>query len=157
MANDLMKLTTPPALFQTAVADTLRCNEHTEKFGLALSAEQAVELAHTRARSLQACGRIEFGGGVVEKLIRAFCDSPYITQDNYAATMHELIECFYFYKNDTMDLCGDGELIAYMADAYNGVCRGSLELLREREMEKMAVNLRCGRPAGYEDTHDANT
>lgn len=145
MQMDLTGIAASP-LLQKAAADTLECNAFTREFGLALTEEQAMELAAVRAKSLAACGRIEFGGGVVEKLIRAFCDSPYLTQDTYAETIQELTECFYFYKNDTLDLCGDDEMIAFMARAFNGVCKGSVELLRDREMERMAAGLRYGRP-----------
>ena len=127
-----------------AVREIIRCNDFTRKFSLALTAKEAAALVLTRAESLKACGRIEFGGGSIEKLIRAFCDSPYITPENYAETLHELIECFYFYKNDTLDLCSDDEMIAFMEKSFNGVCHGSVDLLREREMEKLGVRLRYG-------------
>ena len=37
--------------------------------------------------------------GVIEKIILAFCDSPYISMHNYEETIHELLEIFYYYKN----------------------------------------------------------
>ena len=150
MQKDLIKLTDSSLLQKAAMEDTLKCNAFTQKFGLALTAEQAMQLAKTRAKSLESCGRIEFGGGIVEKLIWAFCDSPYVHPDSYAQTMQELVECFYFYKNDTLDLCSDDEMVSFMAKAFNGVCQGSVELLRDREMEKMAANLRYGRPMDNE-------
>ena len=50
------------------------------------------EIVETRTVSLKSNGRIEFGGGVVEKIIKEFCDSPYISMHNYVETLHELIE-----------------------------------------------------------------
>lgn len=73
----------------------LACNEKTAIHGLALTAQQAAALVSTRADSLKKTGRVEFGSGVIDKLILAFYDSPYISQANYEDTLHELIDLFY--------------------------------------------------------------
>jgi hypothetical protein len=87
---------------------------------------------------------MEFGGGVLKKLIEQFCDSPYLSQHDYLNTLSELTETFYYFKNESLDLIGDDELISYMKDCFDNRCNGSIELLQGREMEKMAGNLRCG-------------
>ena len=56
----------------------LACNEQTAAAGLTLTPAQAAALAQTRAESLRRTGRVEFGGGITQALIRAFCDSPYL-------------------------------------------------------------------------------
>jgi hypothetical protein len=89
-------------------------------------------------------GRVEFGGGIVDKVILMFCDSPYISMHNYEETLHELIEIFYYYKNEALDLIGDDELIKYMKTAFNGICQGSLDLLAGRELYNLARGLRFG-------------
>jgi len=132
-----------------AVGDILKCNEYSERFGLALTQAQAIELVETRSVSLRDNGRIEFGGGVIDKIIREFCDSPYIYMQNYAQTLHELIEAFYYYKNETMDLISDDDLIKFMKSAFDGVCQGSVDLLSGRELYRLAKNLRFGLPADY--------
>lgn len=60
---------------------------------------------------------------------------------NYVETLHELIEIFYFYKNETLDLISDDELIKFMKNSFDGKCQGSLELLsgRERNLIKWLV------------------
>jgi hypothetical protein len=131
-----------------AVEAIVSCNELTEGFGLYLSAAEAAELVNTRTSVLRSNGRVEFGGGVIDRLIREFCDSPYISMHNYAETLHELIELFYYYKNETMDLMSDEELIKFMKDSFDGKCQGSLELLSGRELANMARNLRYGYPPG---------
>ena len=144
-----------------AVDEVVKCNDYTERFGLVLSQEQAKALVETRFVSLQNNGRIEFGGGVIEKIIRAFCDSPYISMQNYEQTIHELIEMFYYYKNETMDLISDDDLIKFMKSSFDGVCQGSLELLSGRELYRLAENLRYGHPgecteAGFFDGEEEN-
>lgn len=71
------------------------CNGYSQKFGLTLSEPEITELVACRAEALRASGRIEFGGGILPKLIRAFCDSPYIEQENYAAALAELQKAFF--------------------------------------------------------------
>ena len=132
-----------------AVGEVIKCNDYTERFGLRLTHEQAAELVETRSISLRDSGRIEFGGGVIDKIIKEFCDSAFISKHNYTQTLHELIELFYYYKNDTLDLISDDDLIKFMKSAYDGVCQGSIDLLSSRELYRLARNLRFGLPAEY--------
>jgi hypothetical protein len=136
-----------------AVNEIMTCNDLTAHFGLTLTGQQAVALVETRNVSLRENGRIEFGGGVIDKIINEFCDSPHLSMRNYAATLHELVEMFYTFKNETLDLIGDDDLIAFMKKSFDGVCQGSLDLLAGRELTRMARNLRFGRKPEYsEDT-----
>jgi len=139
-----------------AVGEVIKCNEHTEQFGLVLTQAQAIELVETRFLSLRENGRIEFGGGVIDKIIKEFCDSPYISMHNYAATLHELIETFYYYKNETLDLISDDDLIKFMKSAFDGVCQGSVDLLSGRELYQLARNLRFGLPTDYSEDNLLN-
>lgn len=134
-----------------AIGEVIKCNDYTEQFGLLLTQAQAIELVETRSLSLRDNGRIEFGGGVIDKIIKEFCDSPYISMQNYAATLHELIETFYYYKNETLDLISDDDLMKFMKSAFDGVCQGSIDLLSGRELYQLARNLRFGLPTDYSE------
>ena len=134
-----------------SVNEIMKCNDLTEQYGLFLTLQQAKELVETRLQELNSNGRIEFGGGIVEKIIKEFHDSPYLIMENYADYLHQLVEIFYFYKNETMDLIGDDELIRFMKDSFDGVCNGSLELLAGKELYRMARNLRYGRDPYYSE------
>ena len=127
-----------------AVGEVIKCNDYTMRYGLAITHEQALELVETRSRALTENGRIEFGGGVIDKIIKEFCDSPYISMHNYTPTIHELLEIFYYYKNETLDLVSDEDLIKYMKTAFDGICQGSLDLLSGQELDRFARNLRSG-------------
>lgn len=131
-------------LQKQAVNEIIRYNEITSRFGLMLTQKQALELVETRTIALKDTGRIEFGGGVIDKIIFEFCDSSYISMNNYEQTLHELIDIFYYYKNDTIDLISDDDLIKYMKKSFDGECHGSLELLSGRELYNLANNLRSG-------------
>ena len=111
------------------------CNELTIKYGLTLTDEDIDELIKNRFKSLKDNGRIEFSKGILKKLVEAFCDSPYIMQDNYKDTIIELQECFYFFKNEAMDQISDDELIEFMKKYFDGQCQGSLEYLSGTNLE----------------------
>ncbi|HZK85553.1 MAG TPA: DUF6323 family protein [Desulfosporosinus sp.] len=132
-----------------AVAELEKCNDFTTQFRLTLSQRDAVELVETRTLALKSNGRIEFGGGVIEKIIREFCNSPYLSMHNYAETLHDLTDMFYYYKNETLELMSDDDLIKFMKKSFDGLCQGSLELLSGRELANMARNLRFGYTPEY--------
>lgn len=127
-----------------AVTKILSLNEKSEQHCLALTSADATALMQTRTEALNANGRIEVGSATISKLIDAFCDSAYINQRDYATTLHELIDIFYYTKSETLDLISDDELIAFMKEAFEYRCMGSLELLYGRELNKLAENLRFG-------------
>lgn len=129
---------------QLAVTEIIRCNQATSHYGLVLNESEAVELANTRSEALEKLGRIEFSGGTIHKLIMEFCDSPYLSQSNYAETLHDLIETFYYFKNETMEDLDDDELISLMKKSFDRSCNGSVELLQIRDMEILARKMRHG-------------
>lgn len=140
---------------QIEIANIKKCNEYTTQYGLILSDDQINNLLERRKETLKEIGRIEFREGIIDKLIKEFCDSPYINKENYAETLYELIEMFYEYKNETMDLITDDELIEFMKKSFDGICQGDLEYLSGTVMYKMRENLLSGKPIDYiEDGED---
>lgn len=113
-------------------------------------------MVETRNYSLKENGRIEFGGGVIDKIINEFCDSPYMSMHSYTEVLNELIETFYYYKNDTLDLIDDDDLIKFMRKAFDNACKGSPELLSGRELAAMAHNLRYGYKANHSEIATLN-
>lgn len=131
------------------IANIKKCNEYTSKYGLVLSDNQISNLLERRKETLKETGRIEFREGIVDKLIKEFCDSPYINKENYAETLYELIEIFYEYKNETMEIIADDELIEFMKKSFDGICQGDLEYLSGTVMYRMRENLLSGKPIDY--------
>lgn len=113
------------------------CNEFSSRYGLTLSGEDIRELAKCRAKALKETGRVEFGGGVLPKLIYAFCDSPYIDADDYETTLADLQDAFYYFKGEAMERFSDDELIEYMQKVFNGVAEGSVDYLTGSSLEEL--------------------
>ena len=120
----------------------LSMNQKTEQFGLRISEEDAKELAMRRIQALKEEERLELGEGILEKLIFYFCDSAYIYQDNYVETIEELQDILYMYKNESLDLLSDQELLEFMKDSFEGECEGSLEMLATTTLSQFAKEIR---------------
>lgn len=136
---------------QTQVKEVLARNRDTEKFGLALSEKEAQLLVAERGEALRKERRVEFGQGILPKIIDTFCDSAYITQDSYCDTLIRLQEIFFLYKNEMLDEITDDELLEFMREQFDGVCCGDLDYLEGTCLDLFAQAIRAGY-SGYEAT-----
>ncbi|OOM05849.1 DUF6323 family protein [Clostridium saccharobutylicum] len=142
--NEIINLFGSNSLEKQVFNDIVKCNEFTMEYGLTLHEEDVKEILKTRNVALEKSGRIEFNGQIMSKIIRSFCDSPYLSQYNYSDTINELVEIFYNYKNETLDYISDDELIEIMKEYFDNYCQGSLELLEGKVLYKIADNIRNG-------------
>lgn len=128
---------------QTALS-IYQCNDTTARYGLQLSEPEIQKLIEHRKEALEKNGRVEFGGGVIQKIIMEFMDSPYVFQENYTETLIQLQECFYYFKNDSLETLSDDELIKLMKKYYDDVCQGSMEYLQTTMLENYCRDIRYG-------------
>ena len=136
---------------QTQVKEVLARNRDTKKFGHALSEKEAQLLVAERGEVLRKERRVEFGQGILPKIIDTFCDSAYITQDSYCDTLIRLQEIFFLYKNEMLDEITDDELLEFMREQFDGVCCGDLDYLEGTCLDLFAQAIRAGY-SGYEAT-----
>lgn len=134
---------------QIEIANVKKCNEYISKYGLVLSDNQINNILERKTETLKQTGRVELREGIIEQLIKEFCDSPYINQENFTHTLYELIEIFYEYKNETMDLIPDDELIKFMKKSFDGIAQGDLEYLSGTVMYKMREKILRGESFEY--------
>lgn len=114
---------------KAALTDTRKNCALSARYGLTLSETQMARLIEGRRQALADTGRIEFGEGPLPLLIYAFCDSPFVTRENWTETLLSLQELFYVFKNDAEDAFSDDELVSAMACAFNGRAQGSCDYL----------------------------
>lgn len=136
---------------QTQLAKVIETNDYTEKFGLTLSSQDAELLLKERMSSLQEQKRVEFGEGILPKIIYEFCDSAYIDQSNYVDTLIQLQDIFYLYKNEMLDEISDDELLHFMKEQFEDVCFGDLEYLSGTCLNIFARAIRAGY-GGYQSS-----
>lgn len=135
-----------PAEIQKIITaqDLRECNKLTARFGLLLNETQIQELVTARFEALQYTGRIEFGEGILRKLILAFCDSSYIMQEDYCDTILKLQEAFYYFKNESGNHFSDDELIEFMKTVFDGRAQGSVDFLAGTSLEELCRFVRSG-------------
>lgn len=132
---------------QNQVQGIIKTNQYTKKYGLQITEQQAQVLATERKASLKEQRRVEFGEGIMPKLIYAFCDSAYLTQENYTDTLAQLQDAFYLFKNEMLDEITDDELIHFMKEQFETICFGDMDYLVGTCLENFAEAIR----AGYND------
>lgn len=120
-----------------AKAEIRCCEECNRQYGLTLTEGDIAELVELRGKALKAAGRVEFGGGILPKLIRAFCSSPYVDRYNYPSVLGELQEAFYYFKTESQERFSDDELIEFMVRVFNGEAAGAAELLTGISLEEL--------------------
>ena len=119
----------------------LALNERIAPYGLRLSAADAVALVRSGDEALRSAGRMELGDGVAPQLVDIFCDSPYLSQEDYAETLCELTALFYQAKSLTADKLSDLALLQWMKRAFDGECAGSLDRLAGDALPALARRL----------------
>lgn len=136
---------------ENQLAKVMESSRYGERFGLSLTEEEVKMLMQERERCLKEQHRVEFGETILPKLIQAFCDSDYIRGEDYAEVLGRLQEIFYLFKNESMDLLTDDELLAFMREQYDEPCFGDLDYLEGTCLPLFADAVRAGY-RGYQQT-----
>lgn len=131
-------------LTQNQVQTVIDMSQKTERFGLVLTKEDAKLLVDARRKVLQEQQRVEFGEGILPGLIWEFCDSAYISRDDYVEIIMRLQEIFFEYKNETLNRIPDDELIKLMKELYEEICFGDLDYLEGTCLNRLARVIRTG-------------
>lgn len=139
MGRDWMML-----LQQNQLAKVMKTNEETERFGLALTEQDARLILKERNNVLAEQRRVEFGEGIAAKIIYEFCDSDYIDQNHYVDTIICLQEIFYLYKNEMQDEITDNELLHLMKEQFEQLCFGDLDYLEGTCLAQFSQAVRAG-------------
>ena len=129
---------------QPVSREILDLNAVSQNYGLVLNEEEARELSDTRNTALTENERIETGVGAVAKIVRRFCTSHYVTQENYPHILNEVTALFYYIKTDTADKISDDELIDELFRRFELRCNGSIDTLVSVEGERIIRMVNSG-------------
>ncbi len=131
-------------LSPSAPGERQRCNRASAHSGLVLSEEQYTSLAQRRQQALRRTRRVEFGDSALVKLAAAFCDSDFVSGRNYTPLLAEMVDIFYYYKNECGERLSDDELIAYMRRAFDTDAGGSAQYLADTCLERLCRSFNFG-------------
>lgn len=129
---------------QMQVSEIRKTNEYSQQYGLILREEDMEVLLLERKNTLKEEQRVEFGESILKKLILEFCDSAYISQDNYVETLVALQGIFYHYKNEALDEITDDELLNFMKEQFETICYGDLDYLENTCLDLFSQAIRAG-------------
>ena len=87
---------------------------------------------------------LEWGRSILPEIVKKFCASPYVNQNNYVDTLLRLQEIFFCYKNEMLDEISDEELLQFMQEQFDSVCFGDLDYLEGTCLEIFAQAIRAG-------------
>ena len=113
------------------ISDIISLNEVTSMYQLKLSSSEVKEIVNTRNISLRNIKRVEFRESSVKLIILEFCKSSYISKDEWASTLNELVSIFYHLRSMVSDNVSDKCLVNSMFWYFEGDACGSIELLKD--------------------------
>lgn len=123
---------------EETVQRLLALNEKTLAFGLIITPEIAYALVASKSIALKNHHRFEVDDRLLDKIVLCFADSPYLMQHDFADTIAELLDIFMSFKAECFEGIQDLALLEYMKKAYDGPCGGSLDLLANLSLAKLA-------------------
>lgn len=118
-----------------------QANSITEKFGITLSSVEAQRLIKSQEKSLKSHGRINFSDGIIHKLHLTMCDSPYVHPNSYFLILDELIETFYYFKSESLDVYSDDKLLENIRTLFDEG-GGSIEYINDKLLEDINTNIK---------------
>ncbi len=134
--NSLININKMPVSNSSALKNALfELNSYSSEYGLALTGKQINRLAEATKHALYESGRIEIGSGILPVIASEFCTSPFITGNNYATVLEDLIHIFFQVKSALCDRISDRDLIRLLRDYYENKCYGNPEFLRDRDID----------------------
>ena len=129
---------------QNITTQVLQANQHSQRFGLVLTEEDAKLIARESSRTLKEQMRVEFGPGIAQKIIYEFCNSAYLNPNNFTNSIIRLQEIFYLYKNEMEDEITDDELLHLMKEQFENLCFGDLDYLENTCLYNFAQAIQAG-------------
>jgi len=119
------------------IKDLVDLNAKANNYGLTITENIAREISVHRQAALIENERVELKSDAITRLTSAFLQTRYINQEDFAETMGEIINLFYYIKNETGFFFTDDELIKEMLKVFTETCFGSLELMQGKGLEKI--------------------
>ena len=119
------------------IAGLMDLDAKANNYGLIINESTAKEIAVYRNKALIENERFEINSNAITRLTSAFLETRYINQEDFADIIGEIINLFYYIKNETENAVPDDDLISEMLKVFNETCFGSVELMQSKGLEKI--------------------
>ena len=113
----------------------LELNGTTAEYGLFLTVKQINKLSDAVTKALRESDRIEFGAGILPVIAEEFSTSVFVTRENYAELLENLVYIFFQVKTAVCDTVADKDLVRLLKDYYENKAMGSVEVIGERDID----------------------
>ena len=133
-------------------------NGSISEYGLFLTVKQINKLSDAVRNALIESGRIEIGAGILPVLAAEFCASVFVTPENYADLLCELVYIFFQVKTAVCDKVSDRDLVRLLKDYYENKAYGSVEIMRERDIDLLVnyIGLEIGDVTSPNGAYDSD-
>ncbi|MDO4377889.1 MAG: DUF6323 family protein [Erysipelotrichia bacterium] len=102
-----------------------------EKYRNYLSKQELRQLLIVNRQYLNDYGRLEINQHSFDRILEEFCELSDFSKDDF----EELLELFYYLRDDMSENISDEQIIILMKKIYVGKCFGSIEILRTEMLE----------------------
>lgn len=132
----LISINQMPVSNTSALKEALtELNGSISEYGLFLTVKQINKLSDAVRNALIESGRIEIGAGIMPILAMEFCASVFVTPENYAELLAELVYIFFQVKTAVCDRVSDRDLVRLLKDYYENKAYGNVEIMRDRDID----------------------
>ena len=123
--------------------EILNLNERSQEYGLILTPDDVDNIVKSRNHTLNSYGRIDLNMDVTKEIMEILYKSQFTDKDDYVEMINDLVEIFYFLKNETFDEISDKEIIEIIGEFYEET-RGRLDNIQDKA-EKFSIDYKYNR------------
>ena len=123
--------------------EILNLNERSQEYGLILTPDDVDNIVKSRNHTLNSYGRIDLNMDVTKEIMEILYKSKFTDKDDYVEMINDLVEIFYFLKNETFDEISDKEIIEIIGEFYEET-RGRIDNIQDKA-EKFSIDYKYNR------------
>lgn len=143
MAENIILSSLNNSMINIQKNEILNLNERSQEYGLILTPDDVENIVKSRNHTLNSYGRIDLNMDVTKEIMEILYKSQFTDKDDYVEMINDLVEIFYFLKNETFDEISDKEIIEIIGEFYEET-RGRIDNIQDKA-EKFSIDYKYNR------------
>ena len=143
MAENIILSSLNNSMINIQKNEILNLNERSQEYGLILTPDDVDNIVKSRNHTLNSYGRIDLNMDVTKEIMEILYKSKFTDKDDYVEMINDLVEIFYFLKNETFDEISDKEIIEIIGEFYEET-RGRIDNIQDKA-EKFSIDYKYNR------------